>query len=62
MAASFSPNYMYVGRENTRCLCGTLIPRWVLENAWVTSGSVAKPARILVMQLQILNDYHYSFL
>ena len=22
---------------------------------------VAKPARFLVMQLQILNDYHYSF-
>ena len=25
-------------------------------------NTVAKPARYLVMELQILNDYHYSFL
>ena len=26
------------------------------------NGAVAKPARFLVMQLQILNDYHHLFL
>ena len=38
-----------------------------IENSDVNSYhptiiSVAKPARFLVMQLQILNEYHYSFL